>query len=575
MKAQQRPSASTGSAAPVTSFVGREPETSASNAAVAEQLAGSEQQVGAEGESGSIFSALADWFRSLFSSDAPETRTDTPTLDRVVEDTLHVDGPARDEVVEQVLDETVETADPELATAPPEGIARAATIRAGQFGAALGASGPHDVRSGPGADAAVTSTLRDGTPVTVVSVQGGSVEVRWNVGEEQRTGWIDAAVFSPQPRLNTKDLGAGFSFQRFAGDAEAHSTEGRGDDLSGEDVTQGGLANCFFIAAMNAVGNANGEFLREAITYDEKTGLYTVRFYERSGFDPSRNQVTYRIHTEVVDGMLPTRQDGALAYARATGPSAWGPIYEKAYAQWKGGYDKIGAGGVSGEAMTALTGRPSVPSSAASMKEDEILTFFQRAKESGTAVICGSLDSMQSQKQAPLTASGRTTTEATEGGERRVAFEGPYAGTLAMPGERQNIKAGTVQVTDKGGKVAAARDTGKYGDKSGAVVGTDVAEGELVYDSRRMSLTFKKGKGPDAASDLEVAFNYRGLLNASLKVFAWHAYVFSDVVDGKIKLYNPWGSWQPELMTPAQFKTYYANISSNSVPQTAESSAGG
>jgi len=137
-----------------------------------------------------------------------------------------------------------------------------------------------------------------------------------------------------------------------------------------------------------------------------------------------------------------------------------------------------------------------------------------------------------------------------------------------MPGERQNIKAGTVAITDKGGHVASARDSGKYGDKSSKIVGSDVAEGEIIYDSRAMTLTFKDGEGPDAASDLEVAFNYRGLLNASLKVFAWHAYVFSDIVDEKIKLYNPWGSWQPEPMTPSEFKTYYSNVSSNAVPQT-------
>ncbi len=562
MKARQRPP-TVEAGSPPHEAARERPETgSVGNAALAAEVGSGEES------SGSIFSAIADWFRDLFTPDAPSAdapSTDAPRVDEVVEHT--VQGPDRDAVVEQVVEQVVGDDTEAVTTAPPEGIRRAASVRAGQFGAVLGASATHDVRASASANAAVSSTLKDGTPVSVVKVEGGFLEVKWTADGEERTGWIDAAAFSPQPRLNTKDLGAGFTFEKFDGEAALHSTEGRGDELSGEDVKQGGLADCFFIAAMNAVGNANGEFLRDAITYDEATGLYTARFYERTGFDPKKNEPIYRIHTEVVDGYLPTRTDGALAYARATGPSAWGPIYEKAYAQWKGGYDKLGAGGVSGEAMTALTGRPSIPSSVAAMDEDQILAFFEQAKTSGTAVVCGSLDSMKSTAQAPLTASGATTT--TDGA--RVAFEGPYAGTLAMAGERQNIKAGTVSVTDKGGNVAAARDTGKYGDTSSKIVGSDVADGEIVYDSRRLSITFKDGKGPDAASDLEVAFAYRGLLDATLKVFAWHAYVFSDVKDGKIQLYNPWGSWQPEPMTPAQFKTYYSNISSNRVPQTAAS----
>lgn len=552
--------------------VKQDPSQGVGNAALAEQVG----NAGNDAESGSIFDAIASWFRSLFDLGPDEqAEQDGPNLEQVVDQV--VDGPQqeKEEVVEEIVEEVAPPQQQEeVAEAPPEGIARASSVRPGQFGALLSRSvDAHDVKSGPGEDAPVTSTLDDGTPVTVVSVDGGALEVRWNVGEEERTGWVDAAVFSPQPRLNTKDLDDGFTFQEQSGDAMDHSTEGRGDDLSGEDVKQGGLADCFFIAAMNAVGNANGEFLRDAITYDESTGLYTCRFFERSGFDPATNSVTYRVHTEVVDGYLPTRGDGRLSYARANGPSAWGPIYEKAYAQWQGGYDAIGSGGMSGAAMTALTGRPSIPQSISGMDDEEILAFFQQAKESGMAVVCGSLDSMESDAQSPLSArGGATTTETSEDGETtRVAFEGPYAGSVSMPGERQSIKQGTVTIEDAGGNVGRARDTGRYPDTKAEISGRDVEEGEIVYGDKSITVTYQDGKGPDSADDLEVAFRYRGLLNSSLKIFAWHAYVFSDVVDGKIKLYNPWGSWQPEPMTPAEFKTYYSNMNSNQVPQSAES----
>lgn len=569
MKAYKRPSSlDTSASAGVDTPQTQDPTRGVGNAALAAQLGSGDH----DAESGSIFDRIASWFRSLFETEPQDTQEQTedgPSLDEVVDQV--VDGPDKDTVVDQVVEEVVQGPESteEVAEAPPEGIMRATSVKAGQFGALLGREvTEHEVKSGPGAEASVTSTLANGTPVTIVSVSGGSIEVTWNVGKEERTGWVDAGVFSPQPKLNTKDMDEGFTFAEQSGDAVDHSTEGRGDALSGEDVTQGGLADCFFIAAMNAVGNANGEFLKNAITFDESTGLYTARFYERAGFDPAKNQVIYRIHTEVVDGFLPTRTDGRLSYARPSGPSAWGPIYEKAYAQWQGGYDKIGAGGASGAAMTALTGQPSMPQSVSAMKDDEILAFFEQAKESGTAVVCGSLDSMDAEGQSALTGSDATKVETSEDGEQtRIAFEGPYAGQVTMPGERQSIKPGTVRVDDKGGQVSQARDTGRYPDTESSLTGSDVKEGEVVYKDRSITLTYNDGKGPDKAEDLEVAFKVRGLISSSLKVFAWHAYVFSDVKDGKIQLYNPWGSWQPEAMTPAEFKTYYRNVNSNSVPQ--------
>lgn len=443
------------------------------------------------------------------------------------------------------------------AAKPPEGVARTANARVGQSGAILGSTPTHDVRKKPDAKEAPSSTLNDGTPVTVLGVDGAFVQVEWTIGDKKESGWVLAAEFSPQPKLNTKDQGAGMTYKKPGGDPEDHSTTDRGDDLSGEDVKQGGLADCFFIASMNAVGNANPKFLQDAVKYDASTGLYTVRFKERSGWDAKKNEPTYRDHFEVVDGYLPTLADGRQSYARANGPSAWGPIYEKAYAQWQGGYDKLGAGGNSGEAMTALTGKPSIPKSTSSMKADDVIPFFEKAKKSGTAVVCGSLDSMQAAKSAPLTGAG----------------SGPYTGNITT-GASQSIKQGTVTVTDKGGKVGSASDAGaRYPDKTGKMSGSDVKDGLVDYNAKTLSLTYKDKKAPEKGDNLEVGFNYRGLLTPKV-VYAWHAYVFSDVKDGLIQLYNPWGSSQPQPLTPDEFLTYFSNLNTNAVPQTAESKGG-
>ena len=40
-----------------------------------------------------------------------------------------------------------------------------------------------------------------------------------------------------------------------------------------------------------------------------------------------------------------------------------------------------------------------------------------------------------------------------------------------------------------------------------------------------------------------------------------------DVVDGdKLQFYNPWGSYQPKPLTPAEFITYFDSLATNAVP---------
>ncbi len=74
------------------------------------------------------------------------------------------------------------------------------------------------------------------------------------------------------------------------------------------------------------------EKIRDMIT-DNGDGTVTVRFFKRQfglfGFKP--------VHI-TVDKDLPVNSRGELAYAKATntvyGPEMWGPIIEKAFAQW-------------------------------------------------------------------------------------------------------------------------------------------------------------------------------------------------------------------------------------------------
>jgi hypothetical protein len=123
------------------------------------------------------------------------------------------------------------------------------------------------------------------------------------------------------------------------------------------DVRQGAIGNCYFPAAVAAVAHQMPKLIEDAITEmrNPQTGEreFQVRFYSPSG----------RMEMVTVDADLYTRSWGGPYYG--TTPNAtdtdkmelWFPVLEKAYAKWKGSYDKIGNGGSPASVLTALTGK--------------------------------------------------------------------------------------------------------------------------------------------------------------------------------------------------------------------------
>ncbi len=122
------------------------------------------------------------------------------------------------------------------------------------------------------------------------------------------------------------------------------------DGASKDDVVQGYIGDCYFAAGIAAVAGQNPQLIRDAIR-ENGDGTYTVRFFEpRYSGEPRKVEVT-------VDGQLPTRF-GGIHYGKGKNRSElWVAILEKAYAQYKGGYEAIGNGGSAGDVMAALTGR--------------------------------------------------------------------------------------------------------------------------------------------------------------------------------------------------------------------------
>ncbi len=421
--------------------------------------------------------------------------------------------------------------------------ARPAEVSEGDRGALVGRGTEIVVRSGKTSRSRELFKVADGTPAEVVTVSKSALRVRVRNGDKETTGWVARDVFTDQPFISrtddSKKLPEDYQYSYFGGD---HSPV----DPKGTDTAQGALGDCFFIASMAAVANAAPKAIQDAITYDPKTGRYKVRFFEetRSGMKP--------VYIDV-DAYLPTERGNPKdpAYAGDPGAPLWPAILEKAYAQFKGGYDVIGEGGTGFEAMAELTGVRSKSKSPAYMRESEVVPYFKTAKQDGLAIYAGVRNTGTSAAQATLTGTA----------------SGPYTGTVSQIHKWNEIEPGTLSVTDKSGQVASARDRGQEGDETGEIQGRDVAEGEVQYKASKLSLRYNRGKQPKAAGDLEVNFEYHGMLEPNKVLIGNHAYAFEGVVQGDLlQFYNPWGSYQPKPITAAEFLKYFDSLATNAVP---------
>jgi Calpain family cysteine protease len=152
----------------------------------------------------------------------------------------------------------------------------------------------------------------------------------------------EAPVLEPAP-------GRGTPYQAIPGTAFASPVGGGQADIDPDDVTQGGIGDCWLAASMAAVARARPEVIRSAIR-TRGDGTYDVSLY--LGEDGRLILSPDPPRTVQVTSNFPMRA-GAPAYAQpgdasAAGPELWPMLIEKAYAAMiSGGYPGL-AGGVEG-----------------------------------------------------------------------------------------------------------------------------------------------------------------------------------------------------------------------------------
>jgi len=146
---------------------------------------------------------------------------------------------------------------------------------------------------------------------------------------------------------------------------EYQKVEGKSftNDISPQDVKQGELGDCYYMASLAAIAKQNPELIRKMIQ-ENADGSYAVTLYKEKRSwktlwrKPEFEPVTIQVNKEFLQWPLMHINYGAGPGDDGTQNELWPMIAEKAYAQHKGSYMKIG-GGHGADAMELISGKAS------------------------------------------------------------------------------------------------------------------------------------------------------------------------------------------------------------------------
>lgn len=166
-----------------------------------------------------------------------------------------------------------------------------------------------------------------------------SIDSYWEDGEDE--GWLLPA--GPFVVFDDK------SYRADAG----YRVEASAAPMAWQDMRQGSVGDCWFLTSAQAVCKANPGFMPQHVRLNAN-GSVTVRFYHNDDGNRRPCPITVTPDLPVLDGQLfgAAGHTSDPAYAEL-----WPAYYEKAFAQYRGGYHEID-GGRGWRAFPWITGRP-------------------------------------------------------------------------------------------------------------------------------------------------------------------------------------------------------------------------
>lgn len=201
-----------------------------------------------------------------------------------------------------------------------------------------------------------------------------------NAGASQ-VARLEKDMPSLQPSPQDEELTGGLTWKSVAGlplfdpgTRSAQYPDGKPEPFT--DINQGDNGDCWFLSGLGAVAQTDPSAITRNI-HQNPNGTYTVTFY-RDG-EPVPITVT-----DTVPYSSTLTFDYSYAHDN-NGDGKWVMIYEKAFAQFDGGYGKI-EGGWGDVSMSAVTGKTAVRSDT----QAQSLTDISNKLHSGYALTAGS-----------------------------------------------------------------------------------------------------------------------------------------------------------------------------------------
>jgi len=138
-----------------------------------------------------------------------------------------------------------------------------------------------------------------------------------------------------------------------------------------DEVKQGQIGDCYLPSAAAAVAFCRPDIIQNMVRH-EGGGKYVVTFREHTWYGTNKKKEIE------VDADLWERSYGGPVYGsclnsrKSDEMHLWWPLIEKAYAVWKGDFNKIGNGGSSSAVMAAMMGKSSMSRTIYEGRDDEI-----------------------------------------------------------------------------------------------------------------------------------------------------------------------------------------------------------
>lgn len=253
----------------------------------------------------------------------------------------------------------------------------------------------------PGAPLRLRVRLQDADETCKASARRGNQAVSDAYGHRvtapQGTGFPDAARRpAPESASHTYAAFEGAPFVKGEGDAH---------EVAMNDISQGGLGDCYFMAGLAAVARCQPERIR-AMVRDHGDGSFTVYMWTHN--DQWDEQVeeadgTYEYLLSArsvrVDAFFPAGYGGSSpAYAEwgdsetvgaTTRRELWPMLFEKAYAQLKGSYGKVGEGGFASTPMSFFSSEQVEDWDPAELSPAEVKEIMTTAEREGRPMTLG------------------------------------------------------------------------------------------------------------------------------------------------------------------------------------------